>query len=235
MGNVNLKNLPNLFVQTEKNYEKKFNDEVTTSLFNSYEFSNILSKYNLHMLRDQEDDLMKKVREQREKQPDRKLEPQDLYGMALELCDGNRIKAIITVHNAIKMTGRAEEAESSEHEIFGIKNLVGDKFYTQYVKEHGGKYDQDMASDMGEAYLSETLAPINGEKDYTGNYYHMFGTMAVRETGVIGTLSTYVHALSVKLKAYKNGTNSEYTKWEADKAGLEIAKELKDKNKARWE
>ena len=47
------------------------------------------------------------------------------------------------------MTGWAREIGSVYDDKVGIEKLVGEKFFNNYVKKHGGEFNESMADKMG--------------------------------------------------------------------------------------
>lgn len=148
-----------------------------------------------------------------------KIMPEDLYRIALEVNDGDRFKALVTVHDSLKMTGRAYEVGTAHSgEDTHIKDMVGEDFFNNYINTQGGTYKPEMADKMGEAFMAQNFAIMGNVDDYTGNYYHMFGTAASSVSGEMADLATYGHASLVNFGSVKGhfdevyGTNESQNK-----------------------
>lgn len=278
---VDLDALPQKFVQVESEYTKTHGKAVTdsSSQVSSYDFlKNHLQPYDIldsKYRTGKEADLMKQVQAQikQNEGTGKKIEPEDLYKMALELNDGDRFKALVTVQDALKMTGRAEQVGTNSARE--MKELVGEEFFNNYVQKNGGTYKPDMANKMGEAFMQKNFKPIGSFSDFTGRYYHMFGTAAGSASGPLGNIATVAHAAQINFKGnldqnhktlgqdYWNGVPvmeqfskyvvtpvismfagghfyGEYTtvghhKWDADKTGMAISRELKASDSAYQE
>jgi hypothetical protein len=125
-----------------------------------------------------------------------KLEPDDIYRLSLDLNEGDRHKAMLTAQNTIRMLGRPEVSGMTDQDV---KNIIGEQFYndtsTAIEQKSGKKFTP--AGQIGEAYLKEHLAPIGKENDYTGKYYHLFGTATANTGGLISRAAPYGHAVIV--------------------------------------
>ena len=239
-NNVNLAKLPVLFKKVEQNYNNTHKTKVTVDkdisttgmVFGHLGDYKILELgYRTH----KENKLMEDVRKLSsiKAKSGKKVEPQDIYKISLELNKGDRIKALITAQDALKMTGWAREIGSVYDDKVGIEKLVGEKFFNNYVKKHGGEFNESMADKMGEAYLASVLTPIKDNKDFAGKYYHLFGTAAAGSTGKFGETATNIYGkILVPIREFfglnKSNNKNTYTKEKlpCDEAGLAISKEL---------
>jgi len=233
---VDLKVLPKKFLKVEKNYERT-KAEVVSKNFSGSESAKMvwnLSQYDLmvvsaektkHQEKDfLEDDLMRKLRKRQGM-----VAPEEIYADALELTEGDRFKAMLLAHNALRLTGRANQTSTSNYPEIDIKNMVGKKFFNEYIKQH----PDANANQIGEAYLSQKLQPMTDDKkDTTGKYYHLFGTMAATETGDLGKTSVELHKKLTKIREFLRFKKGTYDKWSYDKSGIDIAEHLKAENPA---
>jgi hypothetical protein len=133
-----------------------------------------------------------------------RLDPADLYRIGLEVTGGDRMAALLTAHDALKRVGRAAQVGRVGPEQ--VRPLVGG-FYDDYVASRGGYDfrggDFSLSRDtnaLGEAYLSQILQPIGTPMDYTGRYYHLFGTAAANLVGGLGEIAHVVHGRQVNFK-----------------------------------
>lgn len=203
---VDLKALPEQFSKIESDYCARHNKAVTDSsdAVSSFDFlNNHLKPYDILESKyrtGKEYDLMTEVQTlaQENKKTGKKIGPDDLYRLSLELNDGDRFKALVTVQDALKMTGRASQVGTESAQ--DMKKLVGEDFFNDYVKKNGGKYSPDMANKMGEAYLTKNFKPIGSYSDFTGRYYHMFGTASASTSGFLGDVATVTHAAQRNFK-----------------------------------
>ncbi len=67
-----------------------------------------------------------------------------------------------------------------------------------------------MADKMGEAFMAENFAMMGNYDDYTGNYYHMFGTAASSVSGTMANVATYGHASLVNFGSVKGNFDEVY-------------------------
>lgn len=202
-GRVDKEKLPEAFAQAETEYIQKTGKHITDSSkdVSTYDFlTNHLQPYDIMDSKyrsGKEKEFMAGVQQlvNQNNGTRKKIAPEDLYRIALEVNDGDRFKALLTVQDSLKMTGRAYEVGTAfGTEEIHIKDMVGEEFFNNYVKNHGGEYKPEMANKMGEAFLSENLAPMGNYDDFTGNYYHMFGTAAGSVSGEIADAATLGHA-----------------------------------------
>jgi hypothetical protein len=140
------------------------------------------------------------------------LGPADLYRISLEVNGqqmdelgfgptGDRFRSLVTVHDALKATGRALQVGRATEQ--DMRALVGDAFFDDYVRDLGRPYSVNDANRLGEAFLAETLQPIGNGQDYTGRYYHMFGSAVASLNGRLTGLTPGIHARMVNIQSVK--------------------------------
>ena len=224
---VDLDTLPGKFSQIEKEYSQSTGIKIKDSSkdvkgVTGYDFvKNHLQPYDLttsNYNTGKEEELMQKVQDlaKEKKLNGEKIQPEDLYRLSLELNDGDRFKALVTVHDALKMTGRGEQMGSEFTTEKSMKNKVGEEFFNNYVAKHGGNYNPDMANEMGEAFLAENFARMGSPDDYTGKYYHMFGTAAGALVGGLARTATYLHAFGCNSKTNMDNKQNEVREFYGD-------------------
>lgn len=231
---VDTSKLPDEFVNVESEYRKRTgkpvidgSEDISTYdlLTNHLQPYDIMdSKYRTH----KEKDLMAAVQKEasENKVTGKKMTPTDLYRLSLDINEGNRFKALLTVQDALKMTGRSMEVGTAfEGNDVHIKDMVGEEFFNAYVKAHGGQYKPEMGDKMGEEFLSRNFAPIGPALDFTGKYYHLFGTATAATSGMIGDMATYGHASLVNFASVKGDFDRVYGTKETKNS---IARTVKD-------
>lgn len=203
---VDLASLPEKFKQAERDYVAASGQQVTngTTDVSSWRFlRDHLQPYDTESSKfrtGKEAALMAKVRAlatQRYKNNGPRIQPEDLYRLSLEVNGGDRLKALTTVHDALKDTGRGYQTGAG-HSEKTMRGLVGDRFFDRHL--NGQKWTPKKSNAMGEAFLRRVLAPIGNETDQTGKYYHMFGTASGSLIGGWGRVSPRIHAHMVNNK-----------------------------------
>ena len=155
-----LNKLPEEFKKVEDEYTKKTGKQITSStpqsLKEAADLKNRLQNYDY--IPSKED---AKAQKELAKAIDNatkdgsKLSASDVYKMALEGTNGDRYQAALNASETIRSIGRSNYSVTTTDIAVGVNN-----------------------SAQGIAWINARLKPIGNAGDSTGEYYHMFGTMA---------------------------------------------------------